>query len=186
MEQEKRAQSGRAYDDFAEAFWQLYEKKDINKIKVKEICDLAGYHRTTFYHHFTDVYDVLEHIEDKIIDEISENSDKSLVTGKSSDSAKSFAAIYEKYKRYLKLLADESKGSRFAYKMNRALKPKYREIVTFSSDAAKNECILEYHMSGSIAVIMQYFRGESKLGIEEIINITIELGKQEKWPMTSM
>lgn len=156
MEQEKRAQSGRAYDDFAEAF----------------------------YHHFTDVYDVLEHIEDEIIGEIIENSDKSLVSEKSSDSAKSFAAIYEKYKRYLKLLADDSKGSRFAYKMNRALKPKYREIVTFSSDAAKNECILEYHMSGSIAVIMQYFRGESKLNIEEIINITIELSKQEKWAMT--
>lgn len=173
----------RTYTDFVEAFWKLYEQKDINKIKVQEICDLAGYHRSTFYHHFTDVYNVLEHIEDEIINELIENSDEGLIIFDTDKSSKRFAQVYKKYKRYLKLLADDKKGSRFASKLSEKLKPAYRKFMTFSNNKSESECALEYHMNGSIAAIMQYFKGETNLSIEEILNIAIEISKQGKYSM---
>lgn len=171
------------YNDFIEAFWKLYEKKDINKIKVQEICDLAGYHRSTFYNHFVDVYDVLEQIEDKIINELIEKSDEGLVLLDIEESAKRFANVYTKYKKYLKLLADDKKDSRFALKLSKRLKPAYKKILIFSDNKNESDCVLEYNLNGSIAAIMQYFKGETELSIEEVLNIAIEISKSGKYGM---
>ena len=35
--------------EFLTAFWKLYEKKELEKISIRELCQTAGYNRTTFY-----------------------------------------------------------------------------------------------------------------------------------------
>ena len=62
---------------------ELMQKKDINKITVTEICNLADVNRATFYKYYLDVYDLLEKIEDELLIEIKntllkENEDKSV------------------------------------------------------------------------------------------------------------
>ena len=42
--------------DFISAFWQLYEKKPIEKISINQLCQIAGYNRATFYNHFENIY----------------------------------------------------------------------------------------------------------------------------------
>lgn len=37
----------------------LLENKPIEKISIQNICDIAKVHRTTFYNHFYDIYDLL-------------------------------------------------------------------------------------------------------------------------------
>lgn len=39
------------------------EKKPVNKITVREICEMAGINRSTFYAHYLDVYDLFERVE---------------------------------------------------------------------------------------------------------------------------
>lgn len=46
----------------AKALMTLLEKKTLDKITVKEIVDLCGVNRQTFYYHFQDVYALLEWI----------------------------------------------------------------------------------------------------------------------------
>ena len=46
---------------------QLLEKKPINKITVKEVCELAELNRATFYAHYTDCLDLLESIENEML-----------------------------------------------------------------------------------------------------------------------
>ncbi len=46
---------------------QLLEKKPINKITVKEVCELAELNRATFYAHYTDCFDLLESIENEML-----------------------------------------------------------------------------------------------------------------------
>ena len=46
----------------AKALMNLLEKKTLDKITVKEIADLCGVNRQTFYYHFQDVYALLEWI----------------------------------------------------------------------------------------------------------------------------
>lgn len=47
---------------------QLLEKKSIKDITVKELSDLVDINRGTFYLHYKDVYDMVEHIEKEMFD----------------------------------------------------------------------------------------------------------------------
>ncbi len=53
-----------------QAFLFLMEKKNINKITVKEICETADVNRGTFYSYYKDAYDLLDKIEGELYDEI--------------------------------------------------------------------------------------------------------------------
>ena len=50
-----------------DAFWDIYSKKKIENITVKEVMDRAGYNRSTFYLYFEDIYDVLYQIEEGLL-----------------------------------------------------------------------------------------------------------------------
>lgn len=49
-------------------FLEIMQKKPLNKITVKEICDKAQINRTTFYKHYLDVYDLNEKIEKSLFE----------------------------------------------------------------------------------------------------------------------
>ncbi len=53
-------------------FIALLKQKPIDKITVKEICDLAEINRATFYKYYLNAFDLLEKIEDEILGEIQE------------------------------------------------------------------------------------------------------------------
>lgn len=54
-------------DKLRSAFWTLYSSKPIDKITIKEITDLAGYNRGTFYLYYKDVYDIFASIETELL-----------------------------------------------------------------------------------------------------------------------
>ena len=54
------------------AFLSLLEKKDFSYITVKEICEKAKVNRSTFYLHYSDIYQMLESIENELMDEIAQ------------------------------------------------------------------------------------------------------------------
>lgn len=49
------------------AFTSLLSQKPIQSISVKELCELAGINRGTFYSHYTDIYDLLRTIEAEML-----------------------------------------------------------------------------------------------------------------------
>lgn len=56
------------------SFKQLIVKKSLDKITVKEICELSGVNRQTFYNHFTDIFDIFKVIfQDEVFSEIAQN-----------------------------------------------------------------------------------------------------------------
>jgi len=55
------------------SFIGLLKQKPIAKITIKEICELAGINRATFYAHYTDQYDLMDQIEDEFLTDITEN-----------------------------------------------------------------------------------------------------------------
>ena len=51
-----------------EALLSLLEKKDFEYITIKEICDIAGVNRSTFYLHYENTYDLLREAAQYILD----------------------------------------------------------------------------------------------------------------------
>jgi len=52
------------------SFIKLLKKQPVNKITVKDVCELAEINRATFYKHYTDCFDLLKQIEDEMIAEL--------------------------------------------------------------------------------------------------------------------
>lgn len=53
---------------FDDALIELLEKKDINYITIKELCDKAGVNRSTFYLHYESINDLLDETMQYILD----------------------------------------------------------------------------------------------------------------------
>ena len=49
------------------ALTSLLSEKPLQSISVKELCDRAGINRGTFYTHYTDIYDLMEQIEEEMM-----------------------------------------------------------------------------------------------------------------------
>ncbi len=50
-----------------EAFMELRTKKPLEKISVKELCDIAYINKSTFYSHYEDIYALSDAIEQEIV-----------------------------------------------------------------------------------------------------------------------
>ena len=63
-----------------DALVELMYDTHISKISVTTLCDMADVHRTTFYAHYTDQYDLLRKIKEEVIENIRQYlSEKKLV-----------------------------------------------------------------------------------------------------------
>ena len=48
----------------------MYKEKPIDKISVAQVSDAAGVHRSTFYFHYKDSYEIREEIESELLDDL--------------------------------------------------------------------------------------------------------------------
>lgn len=51
-----------------ESFLSLLREKPVNKITVKEVCELAELNRATFYAHYSDCFALMDRIEQELLD----------------------------------------------------------------------------------------------------------------------
>lgn len=100
------------------AFWQLYRLKPLAKISVSEIMATAGYNRGTFYHYFTDIYQVLDAIEDEVLHAIQENILNHVLSSPENllQHSKPLAALYTQKGIYLATLLGENGDPAFLHK----------------------------------------------------------------------
>lgn len=73
-----------------ESFLTLLREKSVNRITVKEVCELAELNRATFYAHYSDCFALLESIEQELLDAFQ----KALSSVDSFDTNAMITAIY--------------------------------------------------------------------------------------------
>lgn len=52
------------------SFIQLLRKKPLNRVTVKELCELSEINRATFYKHYRDAYDLLDQLEKTFLEDL--------------------------------------------------------------------------------------------------------------------
>ena len=107
MEKQQYRNALKSKKAIKEAFLHLISNKDISQIRVREIIELADISKGTFYAHYTDVYNVLEDIENENIERLvaflSENSHESLLDDFTPFISELFAYIEENQDIYKNL-----------------------------------------------------------------------------------
>lgn len=80
------------------AFELLIKKQSIAKVTVREVCELAGINRSTFYAHFIDMYDLFEKAEKTMEQSMTEAFLEHIHGG--SNISKCFVSMFEFIREY--------------------------------------------------------------------------------------
>jgi len=172
--------SERTRQTIIDAFWEIYCKKRIEKITVREITTKAGYNRSTFYEYFIDVYDVLEKIEQSLLPNIEDMPPLSPVLSDSPIPIDSFIKLYSSGSKYYTILLGDNGDPAFAAKMKNGIKAKLMEH--FGGNASTNielDYTLEYMLSAMIAILTHWFKSGENISKEDLIHLIGALTRGE-------
>ncbi len=168
--------------DFIAAFWKLYEKKRIEKISIREICQLAGYNRTTFYAHYQNIYDLLGKAALNIVKPIKEAMDRAADFSIIFDShllEKLFLKIFQQEDRYIELLFRNQHDYILAEKIKTELISLMKEkCVASNIDFQNLQYLLEYQISAVLGIIRYWFQTDKKLAEHELIEMIYHISTQ--------
>lgn len=138
-------------------FIELLQTRELDEIRVSDICKRAGLNRTTFYANYTDIYGLADTIRDKLENNLSDLYKEEIIQGFNSNNyLKLFQHIKENqifYQTYFKLGYDN----------------KYK-IISYDIDLAR-----EYFQNRFIEYHMEFF----KAGITQIIKLWLKNGCKE-------
>lgn len=66
----KKPKSEQTKQNIIDAYLKLIPKKKWDKVSVKELCAQANITRGTFYQYYSDIYDLMEQIENALLDDV--------------------------------------------------------------------------------------------------------------------
>lgn len=168
----------------AEALLELLDKRPFEDIKVVDICERAYVHRTTFYKHFEDKYQLLDYVIDEIINELAASLDT--IEGETSPEV-FFASLLKNIIEYVHLrrhkfrlvIKNNAYGS-FMQTMQRAI---YEHILKYLHELEKRgydfsvppEIIASYRSGGLISTAYFFLSRNNKYTTEEIYSFVTQL-----------
>ena len=163
-----------------DAFWLLYCEKKIEKISVKDITSKAGYNRGTFYEYFTDVYDVLEQIENALIPTLEKLPPVTTPTSSLGMPLDAFFELYKTNNKYYSVLLGENGDPAFASKLKNSIKPIIMQIFDDKPnvDSRELDYILEYTLSAMIGIMSYWFKQSDSLTNEDLYSLIKRLMEQ--------
>ena len=132
------------------AFCKLYEQKPIEKISVKDVINLAGYNRSTFYEYFTDVYALLKYIEDDVIN---------YIKAKMNNETRSPADL-------LTLFSAKEDCIHFQDR----LKNEFMQISN-ESDNSLQPYLAEFHMMVSLSMYRLWLKNNKDISLDELSSL---------------
>jgi len=163
-----------------DAFWSLYCERRIEKISVRDITNKAGYNRGTFYEYFSDVYDVLEQIENLLIPTLNELPPVSTPIGSFGMPLDAFLDLYKQNRKYYSVLLGENGDPAFASKLKNTVKPVIMNFFETNQEVNKSELdyILEYTLAAMIGLMSYWYQQPEPLATEDLHDLIVRLMEQ--------
>ena len=175
--------------DLREAFWRLYATRPIEKITVGQVCELAGYNRSTFYAHYQDLFAMLEGIEDQLLVGMTECVERCMKRLQHDSSKASCIAacadvvlFYERNKSYIGMLLGERGDPRFVHRLKTNLKPLWREYVIgngVTRPEREVDLLLEYTLAGTLFMISRWLSNPGQTSARELAHLVYDFSIKE-------
>lgn len=162
------------------AFWDLYEKKRLEKITVAEICKKAGYNRSTFYDYYSDIFEVLDEIEEELItpDDFQNIILNNVLHGINREAIiQSFLNLFEEKSRYFVVLLGENGDPAFRSKLLKRLSPIMMGMPQCEGPEIRNRILylMEYQSSGILSTMTKWFQDENPMPREELVELLMSV-----------
>lgn len=175
----KPEQTEMTQKNFQDAFWILYTKQSIDKITVKDICNLAGYNRSTFYQYYEDVYDVLHKFENQLLDEVNKFVVHLVEQANNLDASQALQeifGIFSRLNKYITVLFGPHGDTEFIHKFVENLKPFWIKYFfqTEHYTTAEIDLLMEYYISGLLSMYQKWYFNQNGVSIERIIQLSYQ------------
>jgi len=154
------------------AFWSLYKTKTIEKITIREITQLAGYNRGTFYDHFLDIYDALDQLQDSLLDYTEVAIEKYREGGFNQEIFEYLSNVFNDKKDYFNVFLGENRDPNFPVKMKKIIRPVFYEVWGLSEDSEEAAQIYEFAISAIIGALSHWYKSEKHLPYKQFISMT--------------
>ena len=163
----------------ANALLELLKVKSFDDIKVTEICDKALIHKTTFYNHFEDKYELLNYVLLKIHNEINEQ------VKKDNGIINYYLSIAKYYIRYIKdnpelfksIITNDNNVSINLFQ--RLYVKDIEKNISNISNIPVNY-VAHFYVSAVLAVISEWFINGMKEDEETLLDYISNLIKEKK------
>lgn len=178
---------------FDETLILLLEKKDIEYITIKEICEYAGVNRSTFYLHYETIDDLLNETLNYIVNKLINHfkiEPKEFIDSINYSNKEELKLINENYlKPYLEFIKENKKVFISVFKNSNTMKSneKYYNLEKyilnpildkFEIPDYKKKFLLRFYINGIMGIIQEWILNDCNEEIENIINIIMECVKQ--------
>ncbi|MCM1123855.1 MAG: TetR/AcrR family transcriptional regulator [Eubacterium sp.] len=157
------------------AFLELRAKKEIEKITVKELCEKAMINKSTFYSHYTDIYDLSEYLEERTASEILANLEhpERIFTDPGEFNRELFCA-YMSQENLIHTLFSGSRSNQLLYRIEKSLREVIFKMYPDYEDSIVANVILTYGIYGGFYA----FEKCRKFGEGEVIAIMARLNEK--------
>jgi len=156
-------------ENIMQAFWSLYCQKKIDHISIKEITDKAGYHRSTFYEYFVDIYGLLNQLEDEVLARMRAEVLQSLSIPSNSNLVQILADRYEAQGEYLRVLLGENGNPHFAKKVKAEMGVALTRRFGLPENDSHTAYIMEFGLSAIISTITHWYQNSKDLPFNELV-----------------
>ena len=155
------------------AFAKLLAEKDVNAITISDIAAQADINRKTFYNYYTGVHEVIGEIEDDIILHV----DGALTDIDFKNSLESPYFVFERLTSVINTdmdffgyLLGMNTNVSLTSKITELLKSKTKAVLrqTLEIDEFRLEFMLDFLMSGMVAVYRRWFNSDRRITVDEI------------------
>ena len=169
-----------------EAFLELIGKKDFAYITVKEICEKSGVNRSTFYLHYETVGDLLEESAQHIIDQFVASMPHDPVDFLEKLPDRPLDELYlitpeylmpyltyiKEHRRIFKATVEQASALRMIDAYQKLSRHVFIPISNrFGVPPEDQKYVLQFHISGLMAIINEWLKDDCRDSIEHIISV---------------
>ncbi len=161
----ERHRSKETKERFKKAFFALYAEKKIEKITIKEVAELAGFNRGTFYLYYKSIYDLLQKSEQELLDDFAKMLDLNVkfYFGLIDAPDESMLSNSIEHTEYIRILNSENGDPRFKSRMKNIIKDAYRKHINQNNTVvSKVEYLLEYVVEANMSIFQYWFMNRDK------------------------
>ena len=154
-----------------DAFWDIYSKKKIENITVKEVMDRAGYNRSTFYLYFEDIYDILNQIEEGLLPlaDIHINDETDFFT---QENIRLLANEFINQEKYFVVLFGKNGDPRFVNKFKNRMRESIMKCIKKNEETAY---LIEAVLSMNFDLLVYWFTQNRDIRLDRLLTILPQL-----------
>ncbi|WEV57444.1 TetR/AcrR family transcriptional regulator [Ligilactobacillus acidipiscis] len=159
-----------------EAFLVLYQQKDIDKITIKAISDGASVYRSTFYIHFTDIFDLLNQIEQEEVGKFKSYIQINFKEATIKQFMQLIISYFELNGNLLYLLVRKSKNDHFSTSIKQAIVKIIEDILGIKQkNNVKVDFALEYIADSFIFLLGFWHQNQAEIKIGELYPFAMQI-----------